>query len=112
MLLYCDSVIIIYMVEGNAANQLRPGSRLQSAWTAGDAIAVSDLVRLECRVKPLAADDRATLAEYDGLFRRAQVVPIDVTVFDLATAIKGRFRYRLADSLHLAAAIGAGCERF
>ena len=80
----------------------------------GDRLAVSDLVRLECRVGPLAAGNATRLAEFDAFFASpdVQVVPVTTAVFDRAALIRARHRFRLADSLNLAAAVEAGCDGF
>jgi len=41
-----------------------------------------------------------------------QVVPITTAVFDRAALIRATHNYKLADSLHLAAAVESGCDRF
>jgi predicted nucleic acid-binding protein len=113
MVIYCDSVILIYFFEGAPAFQARAAARL-STLGSGDRIAVSDLTRLECRLKPLRLGDAATLALYDGLFARSDVivVPITTAVFDQATLLRANWNFKLADSLHLAAAVEARCDRF
>jgi predicted nucleic acid-binding protein len=87
---------------------------LQALWAAGDALVVSDLVRLECRVRPIRLGDAARLAVYDRLFASAGlgVAPITPAVFDRATVIRATHNFKLADSLHLAAAVAAGCDGF
>jgi predicted nucleic acid-binding protein len=112
MRVYCDSVILIYYLEGAPPFKARATARLASSWAAGDTVAVSDLVRLECRMQPIHFGDTAALAQYDALFAQPNVerVPITAAVFDRATVVRATFK--LADSLHLAAAMESGCDRF
>jgi predicted nucleic acid-binding protein len=112
MRVYCDSVILIYYLEGAPPFQARAATHLASLWAAGASVVISDLVRLECRVQPLRFGDRAALAQYDALFAQPNVewVPITTAVFDRATVLRASFK--LGDSLHLAAAALAGCDRF
>jgi hypothetical protein len=51
----------------------------------------SQLARLECRVKPLRANDAALLATYDAFFTRARLLVAEVTaaVIDRATDLPG-----------------------
>jgi predicted nucleic acid-binding protein len=114
MLIYCDSVVVIYYLEGSPPFKARATARLSAMWAAGDLMAVSDLVRLECRMQPIRFGDAAALALYDGLFAQANVrwVPITTPVFDRATHIRATHNFRLADALHLAAAVEASCDRF
>jgi len=58
--------------------------------------------------------DAARLADYDNLFAQPNVelVPMTTAVFDRATIIKADHNFKLGDSLHLAAAAEARCDRF
>lgn len=114
MRVYGDSVIWIYYLEGQPAFQARAVARLTALWSAGDKMAISDLVRLECRMRPIQLGDASGLADFDDLFAQPNVelVPITSAVFDRATVIRATYNFKLADSIHLAAAIEAGCDLF
>jgi predicted nucleic acid-binding protein len=114
MLVYGDSVILIYYLEGAPAFKARASARLTALWSAGDILAVSDVVRLECRTLPIRLGDLTTLAEYDSLFaqRTVQLIPMTTAVFDQATLIRAAHNFKLGDALHLAAAAESGCDRF
>jgi predicted nucleic acid-binding protein len=114
MLVYCDSCIPIYFYDHSGPFNVRATSRLSTLTVAGDQIVVSDLVRLECRVKPISIGDAAKLAAFDAFFSRSDVrkVPITTAVFDRATVIRATYNFKLGDSLQLAAAVEAGCNRF
>jgi predicted nucleic acid-binding protein len=113
MLVYCDTVILIYYFDFVGPFQVRAANRL-AALGPGDRLAVSDLVRLEYRVGPMAAGDPARLNAFDAFCSRpdAILVPITTAVFDRATAIRAVHKFRLGDSIHLAAAVEAGCDLF
>jgi predicted nucleic acid-binding protein len=114
MLIYCDSMILMYFIDHTGPFNVRASNRLTTLWAAGDRIAVSHLVRLECRVQPIRNGDAARLAFYDAFFSRpdVDVVPITSAVFDRATVIRAAHKFQLGDSLHLAAAVEGGCDRF
>lgn len=114
MLVYCDSMILIYLLDMVGPFNLRAVHRLAALQAAGDTAALSDLTRLECRVKPLKLGALKTLADLDGFFTRPDIrfVPISTAVFDRATVIRAKHGFKLGDSLHLAAAVEAGCDRF
>jgi predicted nucleic acid-binding protein len=114
MLIYCDSVIFIYFFDHAGSFNLRATNRLANLTKAGDRIAISDLVRLEYRVKPIKDGDSTKLALFDAFCSQPNVliIPITTTVFDRATIIRATYSYKLADSLHLAAAVIGACDSF
>ena len=114
MLVYFDSVICIYAVEGPPSFQGRARSRIAAMAAAGDQAAVSDLTWLECRVKPLRLGDAAALTAMEAFQTAADVVrvPLPTAVYERATRIRASYAYKLGDALHLAAAVEAGCGVF
>ena len=112
MLIYFDSVIAIYLLDHTGSFQRRAAARLALLESAGDRIAVTDLTRLECRVKPLARGDAVKLAGFDVFFTRPDVlkVPLTTAVYERATLLRAGYNFKLGDSLHLAAAIENGCD--
>lgn len=114
MLIYCDSMILIYLLDTVGPLHLRAVARLAAMQHDGDTLAFSDLTRLECRVRPLRLRAVQTLADLDAFFARPDIhrVPITSAVFDQAAVIRAEYGFRLADALHLAAATGGGCDRF
>jgi len=112
--LYLDANVVIDLIEEEPARRNR-ALRTLAANAGPDAeYVVSDLVRLECQVKPIAADDQVLLDAYERYFGlpTVTVVGLPAPVYDRAARIRARFRYGLADSLHLAAAVEAGCATF
>jgi uncharacterized protein len=114
VLIYLDSVILIYALDHVGPFQTRADNRLRAIVAAGDQIAISDLTRLECRIKPIQLGDLRKLQVFDSFFARADVllIPLTGSVFDRATFIRASRGFKTADSLHLAAAIEGGCQRF
>jgi uncharacterized protein len=114
VLVYLDSVIVIYYLD--AADQFHQlaAQRLAAMQPAGDEIAVSDLTRLECRVQPMQQADQQRLAIFDQFFALPDVhlVPLNTSVYDRATLIRAQYAFRTTDAIHLAAAIEAGCGLF
>lgn len=114
MLIYADSVILIYYLDSIGPFQVRADHYMTAAFARGDRIAVTDLSRLECRVKPLKVGDPVALARFDNFFLKpeVQLLPLPTAVYDRATLIRAQFGFKIADSLHLAAAVEHGCDRF
>ena len=114
MLVFLDSNIVIYLIEQTADWGSLALTRVEAILDAGDEMVVSDLVRMECRVRPLAIDDSQGLTDFDDFFAsgKVRVVPITGTICDRAAAIRGKQRFRPLDALHLAAAIEQSCGAF
>src|SRR5262249_34090932 len=100
MVIYCDSVILMYFFDHSGPLNVRATRRLASLAAAKDWVAVSDLVRLECRVKPVKDGDAAKLAAYDAFFAHpdVRIIPITSATFDRATLIRATYNFKLADS--------------
>ncbi len=114
MLVYLDTVICIYAVEGTSAFRSRARARLASLLAAGDRPAISDLTWLECRVKPLRVRNAAALAEMEMFLTAPEVVrvPLPLAVYERACHIRAIHHFKLGDALHLAAAVEHGCGSF
>jgi predicted nucleic acid-binding protein len=114
MLVYLDTVICIYAVEGAASFQARARARLAALRAAGDQPAISDLTWLECRVKPIRLGDTVALADIEAFLSASDVVrvPMPTAVYDRACRARALHSYKLADALHLAAAVEAGYGLF
>lgn len=111
MRIYLDSAPVIYPVEQSPEFSSLVDERL----TATDAVLVaSDLTRMECRVKPLRGNDADLLGDYDRFFEEAlnECVSLTRRVLDLATEIRARYGFKTPDSIHLAASVINGCDRF
>lgn len=114
MRVYPDACMVIDLVQGEPALGQRVNAALNPASGPAPEVFYSDLTRLECRVRPLAASDTALLARYDRFFSTPGYVRValDSAVFDQATELRAHHRLKTPDALHLAAAIAWGCEEF
>jgi len=112
--LYLDANVVIRLIEDEPALREEVWRIVAAHGGPDRVIVVSDLVRLECRVKPLAAGDATVLDAYARYFASPDVtvVSLPTPVYDRATEIRARSRYGLADALHLATAIESGCDAF
>ena len=65
-------------------------------------------------MRPLRLNDAVTLSAFDGYFSSEDVdiTTITAAVCNRAASIRAQYDYRPMDSLHLAAAIEHGCQRF
>ena len=106
MILFLDTNIVIYVVEGHPAFAPKVVQRLGSAQSAGDSFMISDLTRMECLVGPLKANNTAVEASFHAFFSRpdVQVVGITGAVCDRAARIRASYNFKPLDALQLAAA--------
>ncbi len=90
MTVYLDSMIVIYLVEGPEPFRVRATDRMVQLIADGDQAAISDLTRLECRVKPIRLSDAALLADYDAFLGAPDVLrlALPAPVFERATEIR------------------------
>ena len=111
MRVYLDAAPVIYLVENVVPYAPVVEARLL---VPGTAQVCSDLVRLECRVKPIRDRQDALLAAFDIYFGNviSEIVPISRPVIDQATLLRARYGFKTPDAIHLAAAITSGCDLF
>lgn len=125
MLYYLDTVIVVYAVEGNPADQQRTLNHLAALEQAGHQFAISELTRTECLVPVFGPGDGQRLSDFFRFFHgpNLRTVALTAAMHTRASAIRGGYtypaappalpkRYGLADALHLAAAIEIGCDVF
>ena len=115
MRLYLDTAPIIYLVERVVPYVTAVEARLTSVANSDDEVilVISDLSRLECRVKPLRDADADLLRDFDEFFAALdQIVPLSRAVVDEATRIRAVYGFKTPDALHLAAAVASNCDIF
>lgn len=114
VIVFLDTNLAIYLIEGPLGFGPRAVRHLTGLRAGGHSFAVSDLVRVECRVHPIRHGHHTLLAQYDAFFAAAhvQVLPLTTPVCDRATLLRATYHFKLADALQLAAAIAHGCDRF
>ena len=107
--LYLDAAPVIYMVEQVAPYAAAVEARLSGAELIQ---VISDLTRMECRVKPLRDGNSDLLKDYDNYFEGAiaEIVALSREVMDRATAIRAQYGFKTPDAIHLAAAVISGCH--
>jgi len=109
--LYLDTAPVIYTVEQVADFAGMVDARLS---VSDLVLVVSDLTRLECRVKPLRDGDEELLRDFDEFLQDAvaEVVGLSREVIDYATEIRSHYSFKTPDAIHLAAAVASGCDAF
>lgn len=93
MRFYLDTAVVIYLIEGDKELVDTVLSYLQGTKTGQDVVLISDITRLECRVKPLREKNEILLKCYDDFFESKEVVKVEISpmVWDLATNIRAQY---------------------
>ncbi len=109
-----DAAPVIYLLEGDPDLRREVETRLAGTRAGNDVAVVSELARLECRVKPMGEGDIDLLRTYDTFFAAEgiEIVPTDRAVWERATEIRARYGFKIPDAVHLAAPVLHGCRRF
>jgi predicted nucleic acid-binding protein len=114
MILFLDTNIVIYAVEGNPVFGPKVALWLATAQAAGDSFMVSDLTRMEALVGPLKTGNTTVEASFHAFFARpdVQVVAITAAVCDRAARIRATHNFKSMDALLLASAVEHGANVF
>ena len=112
---YLDTNVLIAIIEAVA-----PLTRAQTDFIAridsGETIAVaSELALSECLVKPIADGNEAAIQAYMALFgsgRTLAVMTVSRDILIEAASLRAVSRMKLADAIHVATALAAGCSIF
>ena len=114
MIAFFDASALIYLIEGKepftgkVRRQLAGASKEHPDLGTG----VSRLTWLECRVRPMKANDSAVLAAFDAFFARTDLIWVELTreVVELAAAIRVKHGLRTPDSLQAASCLQLGAD--
>ena len=108
---YLDACVVIYYIENHPDYYFRIETLINEPHTLS---VITDMCRLECRIKPLREKNEPLLAMYDSFFKTNNLlsIPFGRSVFDLATELRATHRLKTPDALHLAAALHGGCDEF
>jgi len=106
MILFLDSNVLIYLIEGDTLLVSQVQHSLQKLLTShsNPVIAVSALTLMECRVAPLRDRNTSLLQLYDDFFSTdsLQIVDLSRNVLEIATRIRATFGLKTPDALQAA----------
>ena len=111
---FCDTMLLIYLLEGNPAYRPRADALLARSRRRGDALFTSCLAvgevmagveRFEQPLKAVAA--RESLEEIGFRF-----LPFDPNAMRPFSLLRGREKLKVADAVHLACAASAGIDLY
>lgn len=108
---YLDSCIAIYVVEAHPQYASKVIAELNALQPAQ--ICYFPLVRLECLIKPLPAQNQPLQNLYAHFWSSQQNLSLVDDVFMRAAQIRADFpSVKAPDALHLATALHYGCDEF
>lgn len=109
--IYLDSCIAIYVVEAHPLYASKVTAELNALQAAQ--ICYSPLVRLECLVKPLQAQNQPLQNLYSQFWSSQQNLSLVDDIFIRAAQIRADFpSVKTPDAIHLATALHYGCDEF
>ncbi|HEX8416375.1 MAG TPA: type II toxin-antitoxin system VapC family toxin [Methylobacterium sp.] len=114
-IVYLDTNIFIYAVEGYQPEQAFMGEFLAELERGGFAAVTSEFTLAELLVKPFELGRQDVVSAYAGLLQpsdRLAVVPVDRTILVEAARQRATLGMRMPDAIHVATALAAGCDAF
>jgi predicted nucleic acid-binding protein len=113
-MVFLDANPIIYHVEQPSTWGPKATAQITAFIAAGQPLAVTDLIRMECLVGPLKSRDANLLNDFRTFFNSpdVRVLAITAAVAERAALIRATHAFKPLDALHLAAAVEHGCTRF
>jgi uncharacterized protein len=107
-MVYLDSCIAIYLIEEHPLYL----PSIEQHLVADVDICVSDLVVLECLVKPLKQQNVGLIAKFKNEFEGFVNLPINPAIYLAAAQLRADHGLKTPDALHVACAIYHGCTEF
>ena len=106
MILFLDSNILIYLIEGDELLVAQVQQTIQRYRAAHSeiVIAVSALTLLDCRVLPMRNKDITLLKRYDDFFSTDGLLIVNLSrnIIDIATQIRSDYGLKTPDALQAA----------
>lgn len=113
-IIYIDTSVVIYTVEGNPDYY----SLLQPLWlkfqTGELEIISSELILMETLVVPLRNANNALIADYEQLLLSSEMrlIPISQAVLRQAAILRATTNLKTPDAIHAATALSVNCTQF
>ncbi len=112
---YIDTNVLIALLSGSSEPSTHQFAFVQSIEMGKTRALTSELTLAECLVRPIALQDADAISAYTAFLRDRPEFPvraIDREILILAAQLRAVLKNGLADSIHVATAIQAGCAVF
>ena len=95
MSVFLDTNVVIYLIERTPYLGKVAAEYTQNLITQGQRLVVSDLIRMECSVRPLRLNDAVTLSAFNSYFDSADVdvAAITAAVCNRAAIIRASYSF-------------------
>lgn len=112
---YLDANIFIYAIEGNKKYEDKVKAIFSKIKETKSIIVTSELTLIECLVKPYGLNDNKTVSIYEKFIKPSDflvVKPLPLDLLKEAAKLRGLYKNKLPDSIHLATALQEKCNVF
>lgn len=113
-IIYIDSAIIIYTIEGNT-NYLIALQPLWEQFQSGSIeLMTSELTLMEVLVQPLKNNNKSLVTDYEKILTALsiQLLPIDRTILKNAAQLRSTKNIKTPDAIHASTAMRYSCTMF
>lgn len=110
--IYWDSMLIIYLLEGNPAFSKRVQHLLQSSYERGDSLHTSFLAYGEVLAGALSSPSKTAKIQNAMTDMGFSYLPFDGGAVMPFSRLRAKHKLKAADAIHLASAASAGIDLF
>lgn len=110
--IFWDSMLIIYLLEGNPTYSKRVQHLLQRSYERGDLLFTSFLAFGEVMVGAVGSPEKASKIQRTMEEMGFGYLPFDVGAVMPFSRLRAKNKLKVADSIHLASAASAGIDLF
>jgi len=112
---YIDANIFIYAIEGNEEYKEKISALFSRIIETKSMIITSELTLTECLVKPYSENDNVSVSNYEAYIKNSDFLmlkPLPLKLLKKSAQLRGIYKNKLPDSIHLATALSENCNVF
>jgi predicted nucleic acid-binding protein len=112
---YIDANIFIYAIEDNEEYKEKISALFSRIIETKSMIITSELTLTECLVKPYSENDKVSILNYEAHIKNSDFLmlkPLPLDLLKKSAQLRGMYKNKLPDSIHLATALSENCNVF